>query len=175
MARMVRQEARAKIPMWVVGSQSSGEAGFTLLELLAAITIAALVLAVSIPATTRMYSSMQYHGAVKDVVATLSSARYAAISKGDSQDVSVNPQSGELTLNGKVRQLPSSITLEVVSARELNRDGEGVIRFYADGSSSGGIVRLKHERGMGVEVQVDWLLGRVDLCKEDCGDLADLF
>ncbi len=161
--------------MWGTGSRRSGAGGFTLLELLAAITIAALVLGVSIPATMRMYGSMQYHGAVKDVVAILTSARYAAISKGDSQDVLVKPQSRELTLNDKVRKMPSSMTLEVVAARELNQDGVGVIRFYSDGSSSGGVVRLEHERGMQVEVQVDWLLGRVDLCKEDCGDPADLF
>ena len=172
---MVRQEARAKIPMWGAGSRRNEVGGFTLLELLVAITIAALVLGVSIPATMRMYGSMQYHGAVKDVVAILTSARYAAISEGDSQDVLVKPQSGELTLNDKVRKIPSSMTLEVVAARELNQEGVGVIRFYSDGSSSGGVVRLEHERGMKVEVQVDWLLGRVDLCKADCGGLADLF
>lgn len=166
--------------MWVAGSRNIAgssnkeERGFTLLELLAAITIAALVLGVSVPATMRMYSSMQYHGAVKDVVSVLTAARYGAISTGDFHDVLINPQAGELSLNEKVRQLPSAMTLEVVAARELNRDGVGVIRFYSDGSSSGGVVRLQHERGMGVEVQVDWLLGRVDLCKEDCGELADL-
>ncbi len=161
--------------MWGTGSCRNAAGGFTLLELLAAITIAALVLGVSIPSTMRMYSSMQYHGAVKDVVAVLTSARYAAISQGDSQDVLVKPRSGELSLNDKMRKVPSSMTLEVVSARELNQDGVGVIRFYSDGSSSGGVVRLVHERGMEVEAQVDWLLGRVDLCKEDCGDYSDLF
>jgi len=58
----------------------------------------------------------------------------------------------------------------VLGARELNRDGAGVIRFYADGSSSGGYVKLQNDSGMGVQVEVDWLLGRVTLCHEDCGD-----
>ena len=161
--------------MWAVGSRHRAQHGFTLLEILIAISIAAFVLGVSIPATTRMYSSMQYHGAVKDVVSTLTSARYAAISTGASKDLLIKPGSSELILNDKVRVLPSAVKLEVVSARELNRDNAGVIRFYPDGSSSGGVVSLEHERGMGVEVQVGWLLGRVSLCKENCGDGAELF
>jgi general secretion pathway protein H len=155
--------------MWAAGRPREGSGGFTLLELLAALTIAGLVLAVSIPTSQRMYASMQYHGAVKSVVVILTSARYAAVRSGAAQDVFVKPDIGELTLNGKVRQVPSSVELEVVAARELNRNGVGVIRFFPDGSSSGGAVRLEHEAGMWVEVQVDWLLGRIDLCKDDCG------
>ena len=167
---MVLREERAKILMWLAGSQTNNECGFTLLELLAAITIAALVLGVSIPATMRMYSSMQYHGAVKDVRSILVAARYGAIGKGQPQDVVINPASREFSLNGKTKQLPTEFQVEVISARELNRGNEGVIRFYSDGSSSGGVVKLQHDNGREVKVQVDWLLGRVDFCKEDCGD-----
>jgi len=142
--------------------------GFTLLEMLAAITIAALVLGVSAPAMQRLYKSMQYHGAVNDVVTLLSSARYSAIRKGGDEDVLINPQTREITLGEKVQKLPGNLQLEVLGVRELNRDGAGVIRFYADGSSSGGFVNLEGENGQSVQVQVDWLLGRVSLCNEDC-------
>jgi general secretion pathway protein H len=144
------------------------EWGFTLLEMLVAITIAALVLGVSAPAMQRLYKSTQYHGAVNDVVTLLSSARYSAIKKGGDVDVLISPKTREITAGGKVQKLPGNIQLEVLGARELNRDGVGVIRFYADGSSSGGFVNLEGDNGMAVQVQVDWLLGRVSLCNEDC-------
>ena len=143
-------------------------AGFTLLELMAAITIAAIVLGVSAPAMQRMYQSAQYRGAVSDVVSTLNTARYTAIRNGASTDVLIDPEQRSLTHNGKAKQLPDSLDIEVLGTRELNRDGAGVIRFYENGGSSGGFVNLSHPNGLSVQVQVDWLLGKVSLCKEDC-------
>ena len=149
---------------------ASNTAGFTLLELIIAIAVAALVLGVSAPAMQRLYQSSQYHGAVNDVVDLLSSARYTAIRNGTNIDVLVYPETRTIAAGSKERQLPDNLQLEVVGARELNRDGAGVIRFYADGSSSGGNVRLQSDSGVWVQVDVDWLLGRVTLCKADCGD-----
>ena len=146
------------------------ESGFTLLELLVAISIAALVLGVSAPAMQRLYRSMQYHGAVNDVVTLLSSARYEAIRKGGHQDVLINPETREIKVAEKVQALPDSLRLEVLGTRELNRDGAGVIRFYANGGSSGGFVNMQHDNGQSVQVQVDWLLGRVSLCHENCSE-----
>jgi len=144
------------------------ESGFTLLEMLVAITIAAIVLGVSAPAMQRLYKSSQYHGAVNDVVTLLSSARYLAIRSGSNEDVLINPQTREITLGDNIKALPKSLQVEVLGSGELNRDGAGVIRFYPDGGSSGGYVNLTQDNGMAVQVQVDWLLGRVSLCKENC-------
>ena len=145
------------------------ERGFTLLEMVVAVAIAALVLGVSAPAIQRLYTSTQYHGAVNDVVTLLSSARYSAIRKGGNIDVLINPKTRQLTLGEKVQELPGSMQLEVLGSRELNRDGAGVIRFYADGSSSGGVVSMENDAGRAVQVQVDWLLGRVRLWNGECG------
>jgi len=142
--------------------------GFTLLELLVAITIAAIVLGVSAPAMQRLYSSSQYHGAVNDVVNLLSTARHSAIRSGGNKDVLITPKTREIALGESLNTLPDTIQIEVLGSRELNRDGSGVIRFYPDGGSSGGYVNLAHQNGVAVQVQVDWLLGRVSLCKQDC-------
>jgi len=150
-------------------ARSSGwEAGFTLLEMLVAIAIAAIVLGVSAPSVQRLYKSSQYHSAVNDVVSLLSSARYSAIRSGGNQDVLINPKTREITLGDKVTALPDSFQIEVLGSQDLNRDGAGVIRFYPDGGSSGGYVNLTAENGNSVQVQVDWLLGKVSLCKEGC-------
>jgi general secretion pathway protein H len=157
--------------MRLVRAQSGRDSGFTLLEMLAAITIAAIVLGVSAPAMQRLYKSSQYHGAVNDVVTQLTSARYLAIRSGGNEDVLINPETREITLGEKVTTLPNSVQLEVLGSWELNTDGAGVIRFYPDGGSSGGFVNLTQDNGMSVQVQVDWLLGRVSLCNEDCASL----
>lgn len=175
---MPRQVARAKILTSEIGSgglstvnahRSGAQAGgFTLLELIMALAIAALVVGVSAPAMQRLYQSSQYRGAVNDVVAVLSSARHFAIRSGENSDVRINPDTRKLQHGDKTTLLPGNVELEVLGARELNRDGAGVIRFYPDGGSSGGYVQLTHKNGMSVQIAVDWLLGRVSLCKSDC-------
>lgn len=143
--------------------------GFTLLELVLVITIAALVVGVSAPTMQRLYESSQYRGAVNDVVSALSLSRHQAIRSGKPADVAFNPSQGRIIRSEKTTQIPDPVLLEVLGAAELNRDGAGVIRFYPDGGSSGGYVKLTHENGMSVSVTVDWLLGRVSLCKAtDC-------
>lgn len=143
--------------------------GFTLLELILAISIAALVVGVSAPSMQRLYESSQYRGAVNDVVSALSLSRYEAIRSGKNADVSFSPNLGQIARAGKTTQLPEPVNIEVLSAAELNVDNAGVIRFYPNGGSSGGFVTLSHKNGMSVSVTVDWLLGKVSLCKAaDC-------
>ena len=135
--------------------------GFTLLELLAALAIAGLVLAVSVPASVRLYESMQYREAVRDVITLFASARYTAITSGRAQNVEIRPATRELRLNSTVKQLPDDVRLSVESAKELNQGDVGIIRFYPEGGTSGGGVSIENANGSGVKVSVDWLLGRV--------------
>lgn len=142
----------------VRGRQTSG---FTLLELLAALAIAGLVLAVSVPASIRMYESMQYRKAVRDVITLFSSARYKAIQSGHAQSVEIRPDKSELRLNSAIKQIPKGVRISVDSAKELNSGNVGVIRFYPEGGTSGGSVKVETANGRGVKVSVDWLLGTV--------------
>jgi general secretion pathway protein H len=131
------------------------------MELLIAMSIAALVLAVSVPSTMRLYQTIQYREAVRDVVGLLTSARYIAVKTGRAQDVKINPETNELRLNETRKQLPSELRLVVHSARELNQPDIGVLRFYPEGGSSGGGVDIERPGGAGVKITVDWLVGRV--------------
>lgn len=180
--------ARGKIKTWATGSppraasESRGHreivgvrsraAGFTLLELMVALAVAALLLGVSAPATMRLYDSMQFRGAVRDVMGALNATRQQAIAAGNSADLEIEPALREMRYADTVRRLPDSIELEVTTARELNRPGVAVIRFYADGSASGGVVVLISEGGKRSAVEVDWLLGRVALCEGENCDAA---
>lgn len=135
--------------------------GFTLLEILVALGIAALFMTLAVPSGMKLYDSMQYRAAVRDVMGTLNAARYAAANTGLPQDVEINPRSRQLRLNGEITQLADNVTVIVHATRELNRDGIGVIRFYPEGGSSGGSVDLARSPTQGVSVDVDWLAGGV--------------
>jgi len=57
--------------------------------------------------------------------------------------------------------LPGGLDLELVAAEEeMQGEQVGAIRFYPDGSSSGGRVILKRGDG-GYQVGVNWLTGRI--------------
>jgi general secretion pathway protein H len=142
-------------------TRKKNDSGFTIVELLIAITIVGVVMAASVPASIRFYESMQYRQAIRGVITTLSSARYKAVNSGKTQDVSINPDTNTVRLNERTTQLPLSFDIVVRAARELNRDGEGVFRFYPEGGSSGGDVEIARPNGSGVKITVDWLVGRV--------------
>ena len=137
------------------------ERGFTLLELLAAITVVGLVLAASVPASIRFYESIQYRQSIRDTVTVLASARYQAVTSGEAQDVLINPRERSVRYGDKVHVLPEVVNIAVHGAQEVNRQDEGVIRFYPEGGSSGGGVDIERPGVGGVSIQVDWLVGRV--------------
>jgi general secretion pathway protein H len=141
--------------------RKKGYAGFTLLELMVAISIAGMLLAASIPVSVRFYESMQYRQAIRDVVTMLATARYTALNTGKAQDITLNPETNVLRLNKGARQLPEKFNIVIHTARELNRDSEGVIRFYPEGGSSGGDIDMALPNGSGVKISVDWLVGSV--------------
>jgi general secretion pathway protein H len=142
-------------------SSPKGTQGFTILELLVAMTIVGMLLTASVPSTIRFYESMQYRKAIRDVVTTLGSARYRAVNSGKSQDVSINPETKLLVYQEHEVQIPELLTVAVHSAKEVNTDSTGVIRFYPEGGSSGGGIDLERPDGGGVRIAIDWLAGRV--------------
>lgn len=135
--------------------------GFSLLELLVAIGIAGLLLAVSVPGGLRFYESMQYRQAVREVLTMLGSAREQSVSLGRPQDVAFDPAAGQVSYERDELSLPKDFQLTVTSAAEVNRDRVGVIRFYPEGGSSGGDISIESPTGRGVTISVDWLMGGV--------------
>ena len=98
-------------------AQVRADGGFSLIELLAAMTIVAMVVAVSVPSAQRFYESMQYRQAVRDVMTALSSARYRALNDGIASDVVIDPRSNRVNAKGTDLQLPSDLSLTLRTAR----------------------------------------------------------
>ena len=144
--------------------------GFTLLELMVALAIGALLVGLGAPAAVRMYATMEYRDAVRGLQSAAAAARLRALNSGAAVDLMLEPdahryavqRAGTTFKRDEADEVGSDLALEVRSARQLTtEDGVAVIRFYADGSSSGGSITVARPGGSGVRLRVDWLLGRV--------------
>lgn len=135
--------------------------GFSLVELMVVLAIAALIMVAAVPSSVRFYEGMQRRQAVRDAVTMLSSARERALWSGRVQDVNVRPSTRRIWYGKKTHTLPEGLRVTVHGAAELNRENVGVIRFYPDGSASGGGIDIARDDGSGTRISVDWLVGRV--------------
>lgn len=144
--------------------------GFTLIELMVALGIAALLAGLATPMALKMYATMQYRDAIRGVTGAATSARYQAINSGRAHDLLVAPDSHrysvQLAESGLDEEsasvLPDALSVQVDVARDLVTErGVGVIRFYPDGTSTGGSITVTRDNGAGQRIRVDWLLGRV--------------
>ena len=145
------------------GTKPFNQRGFTLVEIVAAITVVGLVLAIGVPQSLKFYESQQYRAAIRETMTLLNSARHAAIAKAEAQDVEVSPSEKWVRFGDQVTQFDESIDIAVHSAREVNRGSVGVIRFYPEGGASGGGIDITRNEDQVVTIEVDWLVGRVSV------------
>lgn len=136
--------------------------GFTLVEIMVAFSIAALVLSVAPAAYKRFAQTLQYRNDVRIVTAALRSARLQAVNRGHPVAFSMNLSGREYKVGeGDVRRISSDVTVRVIAAKAATDHDVARIVFLPDGGSSGGSIDLMRASGEGTRLRVDWLLGRV--------------
>jgi general secretion pathway protein H len=136
-------------------------AGFTLVEMLVVLAILALVLAVVPPLLAGGQARAELDAATRELAAALRETRSQAIREGRSESFVVDAARHFRAGGGPAHALAHGLGLAFATA-----DGHavpaGAIRFFADGSSTGGrLILLSGERRS--YVTVDWLTGRVAL------------
>jgi general secretion pathway protein H len=152
----------------MVRRRSSGSAavarGFTLIEVVAVLVLIAIAITVASVAVSAGANSARVRAAGRDLVAALRYTRGQAIFTGKEQVLAldVEKRSYQAPARSEV-VLPGEMELRLVTAAmEQTGDTKGNIRFYPDGSSTGGRVRLLlGQREWNVEVA--WLTGEVRL------------
>jgi len=139
--------------------------GFTLLELLVVLVIAATGYALVLQFAGSGVSGAQLKSAARSVAAGLRDARGRAIATQESValDLDLEKRTFEVKGSGRERSLPQRLDVKLDTAlAEVTGQRRGAIRFYPDGSSTGGRVTLASgERKLLVDV--DWLTGRVTI------------
>ena len=150
-------------PGWRNGSaRRSG--GFTLIEMIAVIVLIAIVLTVSSLSLSKSLASAKVRAASKDLVAALRYTRGQAIVSGEERklELDVDKRSYQAPKRN-VQELPKGLTLKLLTAAsERTGSSTGAIRFFPDGSSTGGRVRLI-SGDHASDVEVAWLTGEVRL------------
>ena len=141
------------------------ERGFTLIELAVTLAIAALIMAIALPMLSGLSARAQFKAAAHEIAAALRATRSRAIASGRSAALvlDVRQSAYQIDATGAPHRLPKGVHLVLLTiTEERHDDNTGAIRFFPDGSSTGGSVRLI-EDGKRYDVLVDWLTGRVSL------------
>lgn len=138
--------------------------GFTLVEIIAVVALIALAATVVAVSVGSGLAGARVRAASKDLVAALRFTRSQAIVKREPQALTLDVEGRAYEVPGRERvELPQDMELRLVTARdELVGEGAGRIRFFPDGSSTGGQITLVRGEAEWL-VQVEWLTGEVKL------------
>lgn len=146
--------------------------GFTLLELLVVLTIAVLLLTLVPPLFQGAGSTSELKAAARQLAAGLRSARNDAVMRQREASLMLDLERHRFGVTGTPRQinLPQDIGVELFTAQsELVNEAAAGIRFFPDGSSTGGRITLTTgERAFAIDV--DWLTGKVSILSPDLLD-----
>lgn len=136
--------------------------GFSLIELLVALAIIGAILVVALPALTSG-GHLELKAAARDITSALRQTRLLA--KNNAQPTSlvidVNKRFVFINEANIERSIPPDINIEMTTAEsELTGDNSGGIRFFPDGSSTGGQITL-WRNGQTIKINIEWLTGKI--------------
>lgn len=141
--------------------------GFTLLELLVVIFLAALTIGIVAARFSGATGGAELKKEARQLVALLRHTRSRAISQSLSLGI-VSQEDGEqyqIQPDGEQIDLPTGIRIAINPNTEGAAISQPGVFFYPDGSSNGGTLQLQAEEGE-ISVLVNWLTGEVALAEQ---------
>lgn len=142
--------------------------GFSLLELLIVLFILLLGTGAIGLKIGSGNDATEHQSVARDLVSALRFAKGQALISHEETTVNLDLNENTYTVSDrdKVFSIPDTIALTVVTAQE-EMEGEGLanIRFFPDGSSSGGRIKLERN-SVTWQIDINWLTGQVELEKK---------
>ena len=142
-----------------------GEEGFTLIEVVCALAIVAIVAALAITAYPRETTPQRLSGYALEIAAILKSDRNAAIREGAWVSTSFDARARSVRAGASAARvdLPDDVGFDALLAQRCgDRSVGSTIDFFPSGVSCGGVVAISRD-GAGYEIRVNWLTGGVDV------------
>lgn len=142
-----------------------GNRGFTLIELLVVLLLLGLMYGLAAPMLGAGSTGVDMKAASRQLAAGLRKARGVAVTEHREAVLTLDVEGRRFSVTGdpKIYALPRQLELALFTAQsELVREKTGNIRFFPDGTSTGGRVTVSAGESK-QEVDVDWLTGRVKI------------
>jgi general secretion pathway protein H len=135
--------------------------GYTLLEMLVVLGLLAMIMSLSL-ATPPLGSRRSLESISTEITTLLQSAAIRAIGQNAETTILIDPVTRTLS-TGSLHEpvtLEEDVGIVVLTARREVKEGRAKIRFYPDGSTTGGTVQLKRG-GRTISIHVNWLTGQI--------------
>ena len=139
--------------------------GFTLIEIMLVLVIGVVAYLLILAVPMRGASTADLKAAARSLAAGLRQAQTIAMATKRDTALTLDLDTREFTVTGDetIRQVAKELELKLFTAQsEVTSDKRGAIRFYPDGSSTGGRITVASGERKYL-VDVDWLTGRVDI------------
>ena len=139
--------------------------GFTILEVVIVLVLAGIMYAILLAVPMRGGSSADLKSAARTLASGLRQAQTTAMATRRDAVLTVDVDAREFVMPGdtEARKLPDGLDLKLYTAQsEVTSARKGAIRFYPDGSSTGGRITVSAGERKYL-VDVDWLTGRVTI------------
>jgi general secretion pathway protein H len=144
---------------------SRRQRGFTLLELMIVLVIIAIIYAVILSVPFGKASAADLKAAARSLASGLRTAQTTAITTRRDAVMTLDLEAREYQATGETgpHKLRDGLDLKLYTAQtEVSSEKRGAIRFYPDGSSTGGRITVSSGERKYL-VDVDWLTGRVSI------------
>ncbi len=129
------------------------------------LALASLLIAIVPPLISSAFPGVELKAAARRVASGLRLAREEAIRSGRDAAFVIDVEERVFEVDGDYRRskLPDALEVKLEAAEsEMLNDHAGGVRFYPDGSSTGGRIVLAYS-DRGYQIGVQWLTGRIEL------------
>ena len=140
------------------------EKGFTLLELVIVLFITVLGFSVIGFNLSSGNEATKVKAAARDIASALRYARGQALISHQETTVTIDLADNTYTVSNrdKVYSFPEAIDVTLVTAQSELNEGLASVRFFPDGSSTGGRITLEWGN-VGWRIDINWLTGQIEL------------